>query len=58
MYAVAGNSKAATFSGLAKSCHPPADSWALKGGWYVDEESSEEVVSFELLGFGYDAASV
>jgi hypothetical protein len=30
----------------------------LKGGWYVDEESSEEVVSLELLGFGCDAASV
>jgi hypothetical protein len=58
MYALADNSKAATFSGLAKSCYSPADSWALKGGWYVNKDSSEEVVSLELLDFGYNAISV
>jgi hypothetical protein len=55
MYAIAGNSKVATFSGLAKSCYSPTDSWVLKGGWYVNKDSSEEEVSLELLGFGYDA---
>jgi hypothetical protein len=51
MYAITDDFKAVPFSGLAKSFHPPVDSSTLKGGWYVDEESSLEVFSV-----GHEAA--
>jgi hypothetical protein len=56
MHPIADDSKTGRFLALTKSCYRRDDFEALKGGWYVNQESSEEAGSSELSGFYCDTA--